>query len=612
MAFDLTGVGLSTIITKDIAKYTTSSTSTSDYWKLISSDILNYLQNYFPSTFPSDQFIMNGTSNFNGNVNVNGNVIATSYYGNGSALTGISPSAIVTLSGTSVTISQITASTMFTVDASLNADQTVDITAGANSKYTVIFQNPSSYLSTITLKTGVTYVLNPMNTLMLSYDGTQWEIINSPSGAAIGNWTSYTLAIKDDTETSVISASPGNATAKYRRVGSNCEVSFTYYHTTTVGTAGTNRYHICLPPGLLIDLTQMSSRSGGNSGQAVGKANGDIGGGTLTAFDVCVGDVITGCGLWFPDLFRSGGTFAMNTTFLGISGTFSVPIQGWGSNINLVSDFTEYVYNTQSGINTNGTSATYAQGPAGANIVANTAQTYYDVLFLTPVKSTDEVLIDICEGGFWALSQNRLPYGTEGASINRGIRGIWVSSTVYRVYFSTYSEGLNPWSVFAALKWRVRKISNGNFAEVPSIPHLEVYGNSGQTSVSSVSLTVIFLTVLVDSHNGYNPATGIYTAPQSGYYQVNVGMMFNYDAWAVSPDTTLVVVGGISNKNVVYKTIPVNAALAYVDMGGSTTIKCVAGAQIYTIVSHTSGSNKSLFPNAYGPYTYMDITWLGK
>ena len=73
MALDLSGVSLSTIITNDINKYVTSSSTSQQYWQMVSSDFLNYIQNYFPSTYPSD------TLSVTNNIYCGG-----SYYGDGS------------------------------------------------------------------------------------------------------------------------------------------------------------------------------------------------------------------------------------------------------------------------------------------------------------------------------------------------------------------------------------------------------------------------------------------------------------------------------------------------------------------------------------------------
>ena len=124
---------------------------------------------------------------------------------------------VVTLTNSTETVSSIAVQTTFVLNPA--ATQTVDISAGATTGISITFTNPSNFISTITLKTGVTYVLNPMNTLMLSWDGTQWEIINSPSGAAIGNWTSYT-----PTWTSLTVGTGSTSTYRWRRVGSNMEI----------------------------------------------------------------------------------------------------------------------------------------------------------------------------------------------------------------------------------------------------------------------------------------------------------------------------------------------------------------------------------------------------
>jgi microcystin-dependent protein len=75
MAFDFTGIILSNILSNDLAKQVTSSSSAQQYWQTVSSDFLNYIQNYFPSTYPSD------TLSVTNNIYCGG-----SYYGDGSKL----------------------------------------------------------------------------------------------------------------------------------------------------------------------------------------------------------------------------------------------------------------------------------------------------------------------------------------------------------------------------------------------------------------------------------------------------------------------------------------------------------------------------------------------
>jgi hypothetical protein len=78
MALDLTGSLLGTIIANNLSKNTTSSSSAQQYWTLVCNSLLNYIQSYFPSTYPSD------TLSVTNNIYCGG-----SYYGNGSGLTSV-------------------------------------------------------------------------------------------------------------------------------------------------------------------------------------------------------------------------------------------------------------------------------------------------------------------------------------------------------------------------------------------------------------------------------------------------------------------------------------------------------------------------------------------
>jgi hypothetical protein len=162
--------------------------------------------------------------------------------------------------------------------------------------------------------------------------------------AAVGAWTAYTPSIVDSGGTSVLSASPNVNVGYWRRVGSNMEVRFSYYHQTTVGTLGAaGNYRIKIPSGYTID-SSVSSGSG-NSAVAVGVASGDLGGGTLTNFTLGLEPSFNGVragNLASGTQFASGGNFQMNTAYLSINGSFTVPIAQWTTNNNLVTYVIKY------------------------------------------------------------------------------------------------------------------------------------------------------------------------------------------------------------------------------------------------------------------------------
>jgi hypothetical protein len=83
MAFDLTGTALSTIISNDINKYVSSSLTSQKYWQIICSDLLYYITNCFPSTYPSDT------------LNVSGTITASYFSGDGSQLINVNNGTIL-------------------------------------------------------------------------------------------------------------------------------------------------------------------------------------------------------------------------------------------------------------------------------------------------------------------------------------------------------------------------------------------------------------------------------------------------------------------------------------------------------------------------------------
>lgn len=181
---------------------------------------------------------------------------------------------------------------------------------------------------------------------------------------------------------------------------------------------------------------------------------------------------------------------------VSISVHFEVPISGWGSNTNLLADFQEFASNSQATINTNDTTS-FAYGPNGAPILADTAVTYYDVQFLRSIQPTDDIRLEVrsvIDGAWTSSSIAEIPSlyamlgrsnlnDTSGYYYPRGMAFARVSSNKVRVYFfakiagtATYAEATassaKTWAqVIAAAdgfdRWRVRKISNGNTAEIP-------------------------------------------------------------------------------------------------------------------------------------------------
>lgn len=166
-------------------------------------------------------------------------------------------------------------------------------------------------------------------------DSTESGIRCSPLATeAITNWSEITPTVITDT-LGVDVKSSGTLTdqMKWRRVGENIEVVFSYYHQTTVGIAGTGTYRFKLPDNLQIDMSKVIIGAG-NSVPVYGVGKGDVGGGSLEEFIITPNaDGMSMSSRPVTNFAVGAGTsYQFSNTFVGITGSFKVPVVGWSSN----------------------------------------------------------------------------------------------------------------------------------------------------------------------------------------------------------------------------------------------------------------------------------------
>ena len=325
-------------------------------------------------------------------------------------------------------------------------------------------------------------------------------------GNSISAWTAFTPTYN--------TGAPGTNTTKcaWRRVGSNMEISYTL-NQTGAGTAGSGNYLISLPTVYTMDTTNLILDNGsGFNGTVFGHGQIEIVNnvGKLSVMAYSSTQLIFShlysysplntsyTGYWASGGF-SFGTSAMNAQF-----TCSVPISQWTTNINLVTDFTEYASNTDATAANDSTHfVNGSQGAAGIIGVTNTAGTAYykTIQFIKPMQATDLKVIELYNpsSSTWSASDlnfdntgnlvigtRYIPYGASG--IPGGMCLQEISSTQIRVWFFGYPFGYSgtTWAnaAFSGVKWRVRKTSQGNFAE--QVKQINATGDNLRSGTSLV------------------------------------------------------------------------------------------------------------------------------
>jgi hypothetical protein len=300
------------------------------------------------------------------------------------------------------------------------------------------------------------------------------------TGAVISTDRSYTPAVSPTITLSTVNG-------KWRKVGGHMEI---YFYLTFGGSGSAVPLEVKIPFGYTIDSSVLLALAHG-----VGHAwwyNG------LTVVTVELVKNGGNDGVYF---FSPGSASALlgNAVSAGheLSGVITVPISQWTSNVNLTEDFTEYAYNTGSATGADDTT-NFGYGSEGTPIIAFSTAVLRRVKFKRPIQDTDQIFLEYrrdtgpwltvnstdVEAGLAALQyQNTTSYG---AGLFRNTSGDKYTINAYfgnYVYPSgaTYGSAGYAWSTLAgnAYRWRVRKVSNGNMAEISGPGTAQQLGNFG-------------------------------------------------------------------------------------------------------------------------------------
>ena len=308
--------------------------------------------------------------------------------------------------------------------------------------------------------------------------------INTLTGTAISGWTQFPMLFGGATP-----PTKGTITtdvAQWRRVGSVMEITYHLVQTAN-GVAGTGDYIYLLPPGYTIDFSKLETAGGTSLGFTLPSTTHIV-----TAALELIGQVealpTTANGLYLEIQAGLLNTTAHQSstnrgldTVQEVHFNVSVPIAQWTTNINLVTDFTEYASNSSSTDLDDTTSFVYgSQGATGIIGVTNlTLARKKRIRFQRPAQPTDLVVIEVFDdisnrwsvgtiqaNGVNAICTYQMAYGTTFGGMS--LIGVTGSITDWDVQFATTAEGISNWgnANYVGNKWRVRKTSQGNFAEM--------------------------------------------------------------------------------------------------------------------------------------------------
>ena len=315
--------------------------------------------------------------------------------------------------------------------------------------------------------------------------------------SAIGSWTAYTPTWTASTTNPTIGN--GWITGFYRRVGDSVEIKILAQLGST-SSIGSGTYNFSLPAGLNIDASKLTNSANDNLGfvqayNGIGTAIGsgyvtcNTGVSTTTVYGLGEG----GFGTVFPFVPAAGCFYALH---------FTVPITTYSANINLLTNFTEYLSCTgAAGVAANTTyTPTTVYGSAGSlfplvtiSSTSATTVTTYKLTTAQNIQPTDFIELDINFNGYWIPLSSWPGNSITNTSVNGVITGMSCAVTGAKeisVYFSnaglvpgaTYGIATGNWSSLSTWYWRVRKISNGNFAQ-GSPSYSQTIGDGASTSI---------------------------------------------------------------------------------------------------------------------------------
>lgn len=370
------------------------------------------------------------------------------------------------------------------------------------------------------------------------------------------------------------------------------------YGKFTTGTVAGTTASVTLPPGLVIDSTKISQPAiVGEYATVKAAGTGQVLVDATSFSSIYFGPASGSTGNL---TIQTGSTISANT--VGFSFWFHVPITGWSSNQITSSE---------------------GEGRPVAAIITGTPPNSYTannpIIFPTVSKDTHNGYSNITgkytvpQGGFYQVS------AFTNTNTNNASMSIYVNAAIVAPAIGAIPTGLGFGGgsglvfVNAGDTIDIRQTANwtvatsglnglsiqrvGGFQQISASESVNaIYTTAaGQSITNNTDTTVVWGTLVKDSHGGMNTSTGVYTVPAPGTYDVTVINTFGSNATGVRY-VTLVQAGSASNS---YRgPLLVAHAAGANGIAASTSFNCKAGDTIVAQVFQTSGGALALSATA--------------
>jgi hypothetical protein len=317
---------------------------------------------------------------------------------------------------------------------------------------------------------------------------------------------------------------------------------------------------------------------------------------------------------------------AVTITGSYIEVNFKVPITGWSSSQVLSSDASTRVVamNVNSGSPTASLSGSFSLIKFTNAPNVDTAGSYSTTtgLFTAPVSGTYSVTGSVGIGGTYSLNQgngisifkNGNQYATNyvfAGGANTQLFG-QVSTQVYLLAGETIGLYANS----SATSPTINANPYVNFLNVNLIQgpaqiaasesvNARYYTTAGQSIANgSTTAVVVFGTKSYDSHNAFNPTTGIFTAPVSGIYSVNSNIAFTANATGRRG-----ILLGINGSSYITGLVLQATASGNINLNSAFEFKLLAGETLDIRAYQDSGGALSLYSG--GGDNWINISRVG-